>query len=899
MRTHKADLGQIAQAVWNSSQGRFVEMTDNGFVATRMTDHVEPILALISPVLWLWRDVRALLLLQVLLVSGSAWFVYDLARDRLEQLLTPRQRQQIWQIEPLRRLTQPVALALAVAYLLSPQLQSGVLTEFHAAPLAVPLILWAFWASFRHRTIQFAAAVLLLAAVKEEMALLAAGIAIYDASTALSPTLRFAMLRPRSAQLDESRGATKQSGHPVTQSPSPLFKFFTRQEITPLLLHSFSPLLLTCLCLTWFYITTFLIVPAHAIGVYGVAESGYFARYGALGNSPLDIVKSFFTQPRLVWQIATEPARLHYLGQLLAGFGFFSLLAPEILLLSAPLLLANLLSAYPAQYYGDFHYSAPLVAYTAVSATVGVGRLWRWSGRRLDAASPAFQQMPAANAVTMNAVALLQNARTALRPLLAGGLALWVVLWASWLYVDSGRGPLGGHFDPQIISTHDRLLPRFIAQIPPDAPVTATAAVHPHVALRRYVYQFPKGVDPAELSAPGFASGAPAEWALLDVTTNTDMAPGNLKERVEQMLAADWGVVDGADGFLLLQKGAASKEIPDAFYDFARAQPDEVAEVAATAAPLMLVGTGVDDWPRWRETKVVSYWRVGENFDAAMRPWLELRTPGGERLYDFAMATPPALLWYPPAAWRPGELIKVTTLALHLPRVWGVVVPVAQAPPAPNGAAQLVDATGQWALVDAYTRTAQGVVEPMAPTSLSESPASAQMSAMGNMITADFDVHSVAGSDARIVVQASVLQKRIWPGGALDLLLNWQGDVWPEELTVFVHVRRNDHNVAQSDGPPRWFVALPPSRWIETGLPDWRQLTLPVDASLADASSAGEWQVAVGLYNRNSGERMPLLDGNGQPFADELIMGPLEMGPPPLPDQACALIGETCNAQPH
>src|SRR5688572_18926830 len=65
MRTHKADLGQMDQAVWNSSRGRFLEMTDHGFVATRMTDHVEPILALISPLLWLWDDVRALLLLQV------------------------------------------------------------------------------------------------------------------------------------------------------------------------------------------------------------------------------------------------------------------------------------------------------------------------------------------------------------------------------------------------------------------------------------------------------------------------------------------------------------------------------------------------------------------------------------------------------------------------------------------------------------------------------------------------------------------------------------------------------------------------------------------------------------------------------------------------------------------
>ncbi|MCL4859872.1 MAG: DUF2079 domain-containing protein, partial [Caldilineaceae bacterium] len=62
MRTHRSDLGQIDQAVWNSSRGRFVENTDAGFVATRMTDHVEPILALISPVFYLWDDVRALLL---------------------------------------------------------------------------------------------------------------------------------------------------------------------------------------------------------------------------------------------------------------------------------------------------------------------------------------------------------------------------------------------------------------------------------------------------------------------------------------------------------------------------------------------------------------------------------------------------------------------------------------------------------------------------------------------------------------------------------------------------------------------------------------------------------------------------------------------------------------------
>ena len=45
------------------------------------------------------------------------------------------------------------------------------------------------------------------------------------------------------------------------------------------------------LSLVWFAMATFVIVPRFAAPLYGVAESGYFARYGALGNSPLDIVR--------------------------------------------------------------------------------------------------------------------------------------------------------------------------------------------------------------------------------------------------------------------------------------------------------------------------------------------------------------------------------------------------------------------------------------------------------------------------------------------------------------------------------------------------------------------------------------------------------------------------------
>ncbi|MEZ4582417.1 MAG: DUF2079 domain-containing protein [Caldilineaceae bacterium] len=114
---------------------------------------------------------------------------------------------------------------------------------------------------------------------------------------------------------------------------------------------------------------------------------------------------------------------------LLGPFGFLALLAPEILLLSLPLLLANLLSAYPAQYYGEFHYSAPVVAYVAAAAAYGAGRLWR-ALARARRTSCSFQHLPAA-AGTMAAASVVTNARTALRPLLTWLLVAWIVAWVA------------------------------------------------------------------------------------------------------------------------------------------------------------------------------------------------------------------------------------------------------------------------------------------------------------------------------------------------------------------------------------------------------------------------------------------------------------------------------------
>ncbi|RLT34396.1 MAG: DUF2079 domain-containing protein, partial [Chloroflexi bacterium] len=838
---HKADLGQMDQAIWNTSQGRFVEEVKDDFVSTRLTDHVEPIFALIAPVFWLWDDVRALLLLQVIAVALGAIPLYALALEKLDQLLPAQQRVQIWQREPLQQMTRPLALAVALAWLLSPQLQSAVLTEFHAIPFAAPLIVWAFWAAEKKEWRQFFIAGLLIASVKEEAALLAAGLGLWG--------------------IWRARYAIRSTQHAIVRRIPNLQ----------------SPVSILLLSLLWFYLATFVIVPAFATPVYGTAESVYFQRFGALGNSPLDIAKSFVTQPALVWQIASEPARTAYLWHLLVGFGLFALLAPEILLLCTPVFLANLLSAYPAQYYGEFHYSAPIVPYFAVAGVYGLARLWRWLGRRTIGESGSFQHLPAASVGVMALVSFFTNSRSSLRPLLAWGLTLWLLVWAGIGYANAGRGPGGGRYDPTPITAHHRLLERFTNQIPDDAAVTATAAVHPHLSHRRHIYQFPFGLE----------AEAPAEWALLDVTSNTDMAPGDVKAKVDGMLANGWGVSDAADGFLLLRRGAPDTTIPHAFYDFARdfnaeAQRRRGAEVAGEPStqyairntrpllnpqspipnPRSLTFLGLDllDWPRWRQTKVTTLWQVEEGFAPEHFPSVEIHTPSGGMILDNTQLPSPAAVWYPPQQWQPGEVIRLESLWLFLPGQWGVAVGMAGGAPV---------------LAGAFSRQPDGTLARVE---------------MDQALTGAQPAGWFAGPTGERVEVAARLDPSTPGGQVANLRLEWRTET-PDLLArhqIFVHLRGADGNVAQNDGAPRYFIPVAPGPVTA----DWRQLVIPADLP------PGSYPVVIGVYDPASGERLSVFESNDQPVGNELTVGVVRVTEPRVPDQSCALIPLACASQP-
>lgn len=602
--THKEDLGQIDQAVWNSLHGRWLVETDEDHQSTRLTDHAEPVLVLSSLVFLLWDDVRALLIWQALLLALGAWAIFLLARDVLGRV--------VW-----------LPVFFALSYLLFPALEAAHLAEFHAAPLAAAPIAFALLFLQRRQWRRFVLAALLVAAVKEEMALVGVMLGLAGLIVALRDsrprTLRSLILAP---------SAGFAGGIPS------------------------SFILLTSLL--WFSLATFVIIPHVGAAKYAGADSIYFQRYGELGATPAAVVRTLFANPLLVLRIVSEPARLGYLGGMLASVGFLALLAPGVLLVGAPLLGANLLSNFAAQYSGDFHYSAPLAPIFVAAAIYGLRRVRRRSPAPwltgVDRVATRFPLSALGRGVRGEGSSLyLQTA-----------LCMTFVLVSALLYHRvRGYTPLSENFYWPNVSAHAQRFDRFASQIPRAARLSATPPLFPHLSHREFIYVFPVVAD--------------AEYVLLDAAGVTDMHPNDFRNAVNGLLAGgQFGVLDSADGYILLKRGAVRRTLPDAFYDVFRAQVP--AQAAGTGArpqvtvdiifgdAVRLLGYDLLPEPRWHTVRVRYYWQALRPLEDDLRLYPFYHDASGKVIEDPIQRPLVASIWYPPSRWRVGEIIQTETL---------------------------------------------------------------------------------------------------------------------------------------------------------------------------------------------------------------------------------------------
>jgi uncharacterized membrane protein len=733
-----------------------------------------------------------------------------------------------------------VALAFSVAYLLSPSLQAANVADFHADPLVVTPFLFAFWYGTERRWRCMWAWAILVMAGKENLPTLTGMLGLFFIIS--DPALRAAW-RP---------GLVHRS-------------FFSR------LRSAFSGgakhgLALFVVSLAWFVIATFVIVAPLARQYYGTAGPIYLeSRYVFSGglSGALDATVAALR----------EPARLNYLGGLFGAVGWLALLAPEYLLLGLPVLIANTFSNFSGQYSGEQHYTAPLVPVFIIAAIYGARRLLAVIER----------QIPFRLTQRMTNIVIITS-------LCIAGLLYGV----GSAQVDRGWTPLARQFQWPALTSHHAALDRLVSQIPAGAPVSATSAVHPHLAHREKIYVFSELGD--------------ATYVLVDVAGINDMQATDLKAAVERLLReGGFGVVDAADGFILLAKGQDQAELSADFYTFARAKKTPDFPVDAQFGPgLRLTGYDVVDEPRWRTTRFRFYLqRVSEQpLPEDLMIGYTARDPAGAVVDDATLRPMPATLWHPPAQWAQGETIVVETMPWFLPREFAPVLTVTsdgQTVRAELGAEESWSApAGRGANLAAPAALAAARVAPDGSLKL---PGVARRN--GRLDVFEGPLYPIDKADASFAGDNWSVRLREWsapvavaPGQQLPVLLYWQAArAAQQDYNIFLHLRdATGRTVAMGDGQPTWFVQQPATTWQAgsdglAGVTDAHSIPVPADLA------PGTYDLVVGWYDWQTGKRLARVEGAaGNRVGDEFVVGSVTVDPlaGPRPDACCLAAKECC-----
>lgn len=97
---------------------------------------------------------------------------------------------------------------------------------------------------------------------------------------------------------------------------------------------------------------------------------------------------------------------------------------------------------------------------------------------------------------------------------------------------------------------------------------------------------------------------------------------------------------------------------------------------------------------------------------------------------------------------------------------------------------------------------------------------------------------------------------RFSPGGTLEVTLYWQTQAVTTTHTVFVHILdANDNLVAQADAPLANTPCADISQFSAEAIVTCYPIPLP------DTLAAGQYHLAVGIYDSNSGRRLATAEG--------------------------------------
>jgi uncharacterized membrane protein len=341
--------------------------------------------------------------------------------------------------------SEKAAALIAIAYLIYPWLAWNALDAMHPVTLAIPLVLFAIWFLDSGRLWAFSACAILALFCGE---LVGVGIGV------LGLLCWFAYKR---------RGAG---------------------------------LAIAAIAFTWSVVAVKVIVPYFADG-----PSVYYAHFESTGGSPEGVLRTALTDPGAIVSAFATSRDVTYFVLVAGPLAFLPFLAPTLVVVALPQLLAIGLSDRSSFVDPRAHYSSVPIAVLLAATVFGIARL------------PARHRVGTASVV----VALS---------------AFAAILWGP----PGARGMYRSVFTDQEFAARVDALEAAIDLVPPNAPVASTHSAGSHLSARRYYY--------------GVPVVRRAEWIVVET-------PAELGEFVDETRAnRNWQLVFDRDGVLVFRRVA-------------------------------------------------------------------------------------------------------------------------------------------------------------------------------------------------------------------------------------------------------------------------------------------------------------------------------------------------------
>ena len=312
--TGRFDLGNMDQAVWNTINGRFFQMTDpNGTdIISRLSFHADFILVLISPLYLIWESPKMLLLLQSVVLGLGAIFLFLISKNLLKN--------------------KNISLALSFIYLINPAVGYANLYDFHPVTLGTTFLLGSFYFLLKRKYFIFILFGVLAGLTKEQVW---STVALLGLTISLREIIENKL---RLSSLNKSR-----------------------------LKNIFLGVIIFIISISIFYYLIWQAIPGARGGNHFALEY-----YSEFGSSASDIVRNIILNPVKTLAIVFQPSQLNYLLQLLFPLGFLPLISPYILLFTASDLGINLLSNNPQLHQIYYQYTASVTPFLFISSIYSV-----------------------------------------------------------------------------------------------------------------------------------------------------------------------------------------------------------------------------------------------------------------------------------------------------------------------------------------------------------------------------------------------------------------------------------------------------------------------------------------------------------------------------------------------